>query len=58
MFIITDSLGAVLPHTGTVEDEANKTYTITMTSPLTATDLYAVNVVTPNYDVTGATIEA
>lgn len=51
-FIVTDALDAVLPHTGTVEN-GDGVYTITMTAPLTVTDVYTVNVVTPTYDVTG-----
>lgn len=58
MFIITDSLGAVLPHTGTVENEVDKTYTISMTAPLTVTDAYTVKVVTPTYDVTNGSFVA
>ena len=56
-FIVTDALGAVLPHTGTVENP-NGTYTIAMTSPLTVTDIYTVKVVTPTYDVTNGTFTA
>ena len=56
-FIVTDALGTVLPHTGTVENP-NGTYTIAMTSPLTVTDIYTVKVVTPTYDVTNGTFTA
>ena len=56
-FIVLDALNAVLPHTGTVENP-NGTYTITMTAPLTVTDTYTVQVVTPTYDVSNGTFVA
>jgi hypothetical protein len=56
-FIVTNALGTVLAHTGTVENP-NGTYTISMTAPLTVTDAYTVKVVTPTYDVTNGTFTA
>ena len=57
-FVVTDAVGTVLAHTGIVENP-NGTYTITMTAPLTVTDVYTVNVVDAStYDVAGSTFIA
>lgn len=56
-FIVTDAIGTVLAHAGTVENP-DGTYTIDMTAPLTVTDVYTVNVVTTTYDVAGSSFTA